>query len=295
MIPAEEIPGGSRPRQKHAEQAPFSDLPAGEQDRVKNAGHLVGIRFPDSARVYFFLADDHSITTGTWVVARTPRGEAAAQVVIAPRQILLSELQGDLIAVEWVMSDDDVAQMERYRDESAGVAKRIEEVSYRNNWHIESVAAEYSFDGSHLLVSCSARDGTGVTDLEKATQEEFGVAVEIRRFVPGEQARLVGGLGASGRRGRRVSDENEQYKKVKQQLPDLGQQVMTDEGEGTVVALQVFRQLVAVRYAGSGREEIYPAAELVGRPCASEERRAEPIASAMPDHRGEDESGGAGS
>jgi hypothetical protein len=48
-------------------------------------------------------------------------------------------------------------------------------------------------------------------------------------------------------------------------MPTLGQHVSTGEGEGTVVSLLVFKQLVTVRYDGSGREEIRPAADIIYR------------------------------
>jgi hypothetical protein len=70
-----------------------------------------------------------------------------------------------------------------------------------------------------------------------------------------------------------LSYENEQYRKAKQILPRLGQRITTAEGEGTVVSLQVLKELVTVRYSDPYRDETYPAAELL-----APRRRTEPEA-----------------
>lgn len=69
-----------------------------------------------------------------------------------------------------------------------------------------------------------------------------------------------------------LSYENEQYKKAKQIMPRLGQKITTPDGEGTVVSLQVLKELVTVRFTDPYRDETYPAADLL----ASRRRRDEP-------------------
>lgn len=83
-----------------------------------------------------------------------------------------------------------------------------------------------------------------------------------REAVPPDNARLIGGLGKSSRSQvssatdlNERSCEDEQYRRVKQSMPALGHRVITATGEGTVVALHVFKQLVTIRYDEPGGEE----------------------------------------
>lgn len=265
-----------------------------------NDASVVGVRFRDSGRVFFFETTDQDIEAGTWVVARTSRGEEAGRVVIAPRQMLLSQLEGELKPIERVLSKDDVARIDQRRQDSSKVVRRGGEISRAEQWGIKVVAAEYSLDDSRLTISYSAQDPEYVNDLRDAIELEFDTDVEMRSVGAREEARLIGGLGKCGRTlccaswlpiypdvsmgmaknqdlslnpgkvtglcGRLLcclSYENEQYKKAKQILPRLGQKTMTPDGQGMVVSMQILKELVTVRLDESGNDIEYPAAELL--------------------------------
>lgn len=229
-----------------------------------SGGHVAGVRFHDSAGVSFFLVGDGSVRPGTWVVARTPGGEQAGCVVIAPVQVLLFQLPDELAAVERVMSEGDIARMEHFRRQSSTATRRAREIARRNRLSMDQIVAEYSWDGTRLLVYCSADDQEGVSCLEEALKADFGIAVELRPTGARENVRLVGGLGSSRRRLSGLSRENDLYKEAKQHLPRLGQHVTTQEGGGMVIALQIFRKFVTVRHDHTGREVTYQASELLG-------------------------------
>jgi len=261
---------------------------------------VVGVRFRDSGRVYFFDAAGTSVDVGTWVVCTTSWGQEAARVVVAPKQVVMSQLDGDLKPIDRVLSVDDVQQIEERRRDAARVVRRGGEISRAYDFGIKVIAAEYSLDGRHVRVSCSASDHSFVEDLGGMLSEELGVEVEMQMVGPRDEARLIGGLGKCGRTlccsswlpiypdvsmgmaknqdlslnptkvtglcGRLLcclSYENEQYKKARQLLPRLGQRISTPDGDGMVVSLQVLKELVTVRFDDSHRQETYPASELL--------------------------------
>lgn len=319
LTPAPRSPDGDKPWQLPVEQARemakqrFRDrLANGEQvggcscsdeapDQGGESAPVVGVRFRDSGRVYFFGAPDTSLVSGDWVIARTSRGEEAGRVVIAPRQMLLSQLDGELTPIERVLGEDDIAIIDQRRQDAARVVRFGGHISRSEDMGIKVVAAEFSLDGSLLTVSFSAEVREWVDALRDAIELEFDTDVEMRHVNAREEARLIGGLGKCGRAlccsswlpiypdvsmgmakhqdlslnpgkvtglcGRLLcclSYENEQYRKAKQILPRLGQRVSTPEGDGTVVSLQVLRELVTVRLSGSGSDVTIPAAELPG-------------------------------
>jgi hypothetical protein len=59
-----------------------------------------------------------------------------------------------------------------------------------------------------------------------------------------------------------LSYENEQYKQMKAIMPKLGQPVTTPRGDGTVVALQILKDLVTVRLDGEQADAEFTAQEL---------------------------------
>jgi cell fate regulator YaaT (PSP1 superfamily) len=272
-----------------------------EHADAEGAGpHVVGVRFRDSGRVYFFESGDADVEIGTWVACTTSRGQEAARVVIAPRQVLMSQLDGDLKPIDRIISDEDSERIEEHRTTAGKIVRRGGEISRSYDFGVKVIAAEFSLDGGKVRISYSAQDHSYVEDLRAIIADEFGVDAEMVSVGPRDEARLIGGLGKCGRTlccsswlpiypdvtmgmvknqdlslnptkvsglcGRLLcclSYENEQYKKAKQILPRLGQRITTDEGEGIVVSLQVLKELITVRYANPHREVTYPAADIL--------------------------------
>ncbi|MCA9834791.1 MAG: hypothetical protein KC435_12645 [Thermomicrobiales bacterium] len=268
-----------------------------------DAATCVGVRFRDSSRVYFYAVDDNNISHGTWVVVRTSRGQEAARVVISPRQMLLNQLDGDLQPIERVLTDDDVQLIEDRRTLSAEVVKRAGNHIRQNNYKLKAIAAEFNFDGSQLTFSYTSGEqhASAVQDLQNWLRGEYNVNVSMTQVGPRDEARLIGGLGKCGRSlccsswlpyypdvnmgmaknqdlslnpskvsglcGRLLcclSYENEQYRQAKRILPRLGTPVNTGEGPGTVISLQVLKELVTVRLEETNEIRVMPAADVLG-------------------------------
>lgn len=266
----------------------------GPQSRV------VGVRFRDSARTYFFTADGVELEPGDAVVCPTARGEEAGRVVIAPKQVLLSQIEGQLRPIIRRMTDDDIATLDARRKDAARILRLAGEISRHRGFGLKPVSAEYTLDGRVVRIAYGGTDHTYVEDFNVAMEYELGLRVELAHVGPRDEARLIGGLGKCGRTlccsswlpafpdvsmsmaknqdlalnpskvsglcGRLLcclSYENEQYRKARQLLPRLGHKVMTEDGEGVVISLQILNELVTVRLNEGDRVETYPAADLI--------------------------------
>jgi cell fate regulator YaaT (PSP1 superfamily) len=230
--------------------------------------------------------------------------------------MLLSQLEGELKPVERALDADDIDRMDHYKRESSRAIKLVGETTRAHGVRIKPIAAEYSFDGADLKISFSAAEPVDVQTLRGLLQEVFESQVLLRQVGPRDEARLLGGLGRCGRTlccsswlpmypdvsmnmvknqelllnptkvsgvcGRLLcclSYENEQYKKAKAIMPRLGQQVSTSAGEGMVVSLQILRELVTVRLREEGRDQVFPASEIL---AAGERRLSAPQHVATP-------------
>lgn len=166
---------------------------------------VVGVRFRDSGRLYYFRAADHDLTVGDWVVVTTSRGEEAGRVVIAPHQVRRALLQGDLSRVERTLTADDIARMEAYRRGGADAIRIFGDRARSRRLSIKPIAAEYSFDGSMVNLSYSipdrerAPDASLLHDLAHDLADELQCRIEMRQVGPRDEARLLGGLGRCGR------------------------------------------------------------------------------------------------
>lgn len=266
---------------------------------------VVGVRFRDSSRVYFYSVEDSGIPDGDWVVVQSSRGTEPARVVIAPRQMLVNQLDGDLHPIERHMTAEDVDAMESRRAQSAEVVRTAGALARENNCKLKVVSAEYTFDGSRLKINYSTSENNQLAahDLEVMLREKLGVGVDMVQVGSRDEARLLGGLGKCGRTlccsswlpfypdvnmgmaknqdlslnpskvtglcGRLLcclSYENEQYRQAKRILPRLGNTVNTAEGTGQVISLQVLKELVTVRLDNTSEVKTISASEVMGEP-----------------------------
>ena len=166
---------------------------------------VVGVRFRDSGRIYYFRSDPDDLQVGHWVVVPTGRGEEAARVVLAPHQVRGAQLRGDLGSVIRRMSDDDVRRMEALRRSGPDAMKTFGRIARVRHLAIKPIAADFGFDGSTVTVNYSVPDRErapepGVLrDLAREAASALGCRVELRQVGPRDEARLLGGLGRCGR------------------------------------------------------------------------------------------------
>jgi cell fate regulator YaaT (PSP1 superfamily) len=283
-------------------QCECHDEPSASVEEV-NSGNaqdgVIGVRFLDSGQVYFFQNNGAEIQLDDWVVVETARGREAARVVIAPHQLRLNQLRGDLKPIERRLSQTDVEKMQRLKKDSAKAVRTFSAKIREYELPMKPISAEYNFDGSQIVLNFSAPDRVDFRALARDLASTFRCRVELRQVGARDEARLLGGVGRCGRTlccaswlpvfpeismgmaktqdlslnpskvsgvcGRLLcclSYENDQYRQMKAVMPKLGQKIETPRGAGQVVALQILKNLVSVRLTDEGVEANFPAHEL---------------------------------
>jgi cell fate regulator YaaT (PSP1 superfamily) len=166
---------------------------------------VVGVRFRDSGRVYYFRSSDGELDVGDWIVVNTARGEEAARVVIAPHHVRGTTLQGDLSSVVRRLDETDIGRMEAYRQRGATAIRTFGLRARERHLGIKPIAADYTFNGTQLNLSYSVPDrerapeSGALRELARDLATELTCRVELRQVGPRDEARLLGGLGRCGR------------------------------------------------------------------------------------------------
>jgi cell fate regulator YaaT (PSP1 superfamily) len=166
---------------------------------------VVGVRFRDSGRIYYFRPDRDDLVVGHWVVVPTGRGEEAARVVLAPHQVRTAQLKGDLGSVIRRLNEDDVRRMEAQRRNGPEAMKTFGEIARARHLGIKPISAVVGFDGSTVTLNFSvpdrerAPDPGALRELAREAAAALGCRVELRQVGPRDEARLLGGLGRCGR------------------------------------------------------------------------------------------------
>ena len=123
---------------------------------------VAGVRFVDSGRTYYFDPQHLTVDVGNWVVVESSRGKEAGRVIIAPHQIRLNMLQGELKPILRRLTDDDVQKMERLKRDAATAVKTFGAKIRERRLPMKPISAEYSFDGSYLTLHFSSSSSIAI-------------------------------------------------------------------------------------------------------------------------------------
>jgi cell fate regulator YaaT (PSP1 superfamily) len=245
---------------------------------------VVGVRFRDAGKVYYFDSSSvDDLQLDEYVVVGTTRGREVGRVVSVLEDIPKGLSRDSLKCVERRASALDLAQMERYRLRENEALLRCREQLKEHNLPIKLLRAEYSFDGSHLLVYFVSEKRVDFRNFVQDLRKTLKTKVELRQVGVRDEAKLMGGVGRCGRvlccasfmqdfqpvsiRMAKRQDislnpseisgvcgrllcclgyEDDYYREIKKKLPDVRDMVKTAQGIGEVKAVNAVKQTVTI-------------------------------------------------
>lgn len=268
---------------------------------------VVGIRFQRAGKIYYFDPLDYDLETAMHVIVETARGVEMGTVLIPPKEVEDDKVIQPLKPVIRVATDEDEKVMERNKEKEAEAYVICKEKIAKHGLEMKLVAAEYTFDNNKLLFYFTADGRIDFRELVKDLAAVFRTRIELRQIGVRDETKIRGGIGICGRElcchtylsefapvsikmakeqnlslnptkisgvcGRLMcclTNEEETYEELNNNLPSVGESVTTPEGlKGEVQSLSVLRQLVRVIVTlDNDEKEIreYPAADLKFKP-----------------------------
>jgi cell fate regulator YaaT (PSP1 superfamily) len=254
---------------------------------------IVGVRFKRTGRIYYFDPSGIELEVNDYVVVKTVHGLELVQVVIAPRQVLASELNEPLKTVVRKAEPEDIELVREFADKEREALSECAELVAKLNLPMKLISAEYNLDGSHLTIFFSAEERIDFRELVRELTRTLKIRVELRQVGPRDEAKLIGGFGRCGRPlccmsfldefapvsirmakeqnlplnplkisgacGRLLCClvyENEQYRSIKEKMPKERQQVSTAMGVASVVEVNPMKETVLVELESKATVEL---------------------------------------
>jgi cell fate regulator YaaT (PSP1 superfamily) len=248
---------------------------------------VVGIRFKDSGKTYFFDPGDLEIHVGDHVIVETVRGPELAKVAYPHQEIDEAEVVSELKPVLRRAEASDFERLALLQQRHDEVLERCAEKIAQHSLPMKLVKAEYSFDGSRLTFYFTSEKRVDFRLLVRDLARTFKSRIELRQIGPRDEAKLLGGIGPCGRLlccatflpdyarvsikmakdqdlplnpakisgvcGRLLcclSYEHEQYLEIKATMPSRGAWVQTPEGPGEVMSVNVLKETLMVAVQG---------------------------------------------
>ena len=245
---------------------------------------VVGVRFRQVGKIYFFAPGKYSVETGQHVIVETARGVEYGQVVLGEREVEDTAVIQPLKAIIRVATPEDDERELKNREKEKEAFKICLEKIAKHNLDMKLIKAEYTFDNNKVLFYFTADGRIDFRELVKDLAAVFKTRIELRQVGVRDETKMLGGIGICGRPlccntylsefipvsikmakeqslslnptkisgicGRLMcclKNEQEAYEELNSNLPDIGEKVKTFDGfKGEVVSVNVLRQKVKI-------------------------------------------------
>ena len=249
---------------------------------------VIGVRFKEVGKVYYFDPLDNKLSTGDKVIVETARGLECGEVAMPNKDIDEKELNHPLKPLVRIATKDDLRRVEENRKKEKSAHKICEEKIAKHKLVMKLVNVEYTFDNSKIIFYFTADGRVDSRALVKDLASVFRTRIELRQIGIRDEAKLIGGLGVCGRpvcchtflddfgqvsikmakeqnlslNTSKISGtcgrlmcclrfEHETYEEEIRKTPKIDSLVRTDDGDGVVVETVPLQGLVKVQLSQS--------------------------------------------
>ncbi len=254
---------------------------------------IVGVRFRQAGKVYYFNSDDISLEVNNLVVVETSHGLELGRVVFIPEQVMFSKVSQPTKSVLRKAQTEDIEQLQQSREKEREAVKKCRELVSQLNILMKVLSAQSNFDGTYITIFFSAEERVDFRELVRRLRRSLKGRVELKQVGARDEAKLVGGIGRCGRplccltflddftpvsirmakeQGLSLTPmkisgicgrllcclgyESEQYRMMKEKLPQVGQWVVTSSGKAKVVSVNPLKETVLVELESEGMIEL---------------------------------------
>ncbi|OPX45821.1 hypothetical protein CLHUN_02940 [Ruminiclostridium hungatei] len=245
---------------------------------------VVGVRFKTAGKIYYFDPGELVIDLNKNVIVETARGIEFGLVVVPNREVDESEIVAPLKKVIRLATDEDIAhaaENDRKEKEAYGIClQKIND----HKLDMKLIDVEYTFDNNKVLFYFTADGRVDFRELVKDLAAVFKTRIELRQIGVRDESKMMGGIGICGRvlccnsflgefqpvsikmakeqslslNPTKISGtcgrlmcclkyEQEAYEDLLDRVPKTGAIVETPEGQGTVVEVNLLKEILKIK------------------------------------------------
>lgn len=245
------------------------------------------VQFKPLGKRYFFGISNLDLKDNTPVVVNTIRGIEMGYCVGDPFELDPNEEIPELKDVVRIATEEDLKNYKRNKELEPDVVLKTKEFSKKENLEMKVLEAEYTLDQAKLIIYFESEGRVDFRELVKDLAEIYHTRIELRQVGSRDGAKVFGGIGPcglivccqtfitqfdnvsvkmaknqnlslnpvkiSGNCGKLlccINYENELYTELRKDAPDIGDIVITSEGEAKVLTCDVLNRNLKVKYIG---------------------------------------------
>jgi cell fate regulator YaaT (PSP1 superfamily) len=160
---------------------------------------VIGIRFKDGGKVYYFDPYGCKGTLQDFAVVETARGIEFGKVCQANKLVSKNDIVPPLRPVIRIATEKDIKTNEENKRKEAEAIKVCQQKVASHGLEMKLIESEYTFDCSKLTFYFTADGRIDFRDLVKDLASTFKTRIELRQIGIRDEAKFMGGLGICGR------------------------------------------------------------------------------------------------
>ena len=186
-------------RKPKGENAGASPIDLALTDDSSPKVEIIGVRFKDVGKVYYFAPKGEQFRHGESAIVETARGVEIGEVVLPNRQFPQSALVSPLKDILRKATEADFRQVEQNRKKEEEIMKTFTEKIREHKLDMKPIEVEYTFDGSKIMFYFTSDGRVDFRDLVKDLAFIYRTRIELRQIGVRDEAKMLGGLGICGR------------------------------------------------------------------------------------------------
>ncbi len=160
---------------------------------------IIGVRFKNSGKAYYFDPGEFDPEKGSLVVVQTARGTECGEVVIPRKQVADETVVQPLKPVLRPANREDQRRVRENAEKEKKAFSICQKKIAEHKLEMKLVEVEYAFDGSKILFYFTADGRVDFRSLVKDLASVFRTRIELRQIGVRDEAKMLGGLGICGR------------------------------------------------------------------------------------------------
>jgi cell fate regulator YaaT (PSP1 superfamily) len=257
------------------------------------AFNVVGVRFKQAGKIYYFDPAGNEVKVGDNVIVETARGIEFGQVMVGNKEVTEDKVTLPLKNVIRVATPEDHIQLEENKEKEKKAFGICQEKINDHKLDMKLIDVEYTFDRSKILFYFTADGRVDFRELVKDLAAIFRTRIELRQIGVRDEAKMMGGLGPCGRplccatflgdfepvsikmakeqnlslNPAKISGicsrlmcclkyESSSYRDAKADLPLIGGRVLVNNREGKIVDTNLLKESLIVEFSNGSRQEV---------------------------------------
>lgn len=170
---------------------------------MRTAHHImaevVGIRFKEVGKIYYFDPDKKKLKKGEKVIVETARGIECGEVAVENKDVSEDEIIHPLKPIIRLAEEDDIKIAAQNRKKEKDAFEFCEKKAVELGLDMKLIDVECTFDGSKLLFYFTSDGRVDFRELVKNLASQYRTRIEMRQIGVRDESKMLGGFGICGR------------------------------------------------------------------------------------------------